>query len=61
VTDAQAQALIDAINRLCTVADSIFQVPTEGLAAAFGAGFIMPCTLYLVAHAVGSLVNFWRR
>lgn len=37
-----------------------FSMPTSGeFAAAWGVGFIVPCSLYLVAHAVGRLVHFW--
>lgn len=62
MTDAQAQALTEAINALVSMLQSIFQAPDSSqLAALWGLGFSMPLSLYLVAYAVGLLVNFWRR
>jgi len=62
MTSEQADAFIAAINRLSDVAQSIFAIPTgDEVAAIFALGFVTPVTLYLVAHCVGSLVNFWRR
>lgn len=58
----QAQAMIDAINRLAIIAEKIFVVPESSqLAALWAAGFVTPVTLYLVSSVVGVLVNFWRR
>jgi hypothetical protein len=53
--------LIEAVDRLSTIAESIFSVPSsEELAALFSVGFLTPLTIYLIAFCVGSLVNFWR-
>ncbi len=61
MTSDDAQLIAAAINRLCDVAELIFNIPTGGqLAALFAAGFITPMTLYLVSYGVGLLVNFWR-
>lgn len=62
MTEIQAQALIDAINRLCDVAELIFNIPSsDQYSALFATGFVLPLTLYLAAFGVGHLVNFWRR
>jgi|GEM_PF-2653411 len=53
--------LVEAIDRLSSVAESIFTVPeSQQLAALFAVGFITPATVYLAARMVGALVNFWR-
>lgn len=42
--------------------EAVFGVPpTEVLAQAFGLGLTAPLTGYLVAYAVGLLVNFWNK
>ena len=62
MTSDQADAFIAAINRLADVAQSIFAIPaSDEIAAVFALGLITPLTLFLVAHCVGSLVNFVRR
>lgn len=49
-----------AIGWLDPSAASLYQMPTSGeLAQAWGVGFLLPCTLYLVAYAVGSVVRMW--
>lgn len=61
MTPEQAQAMIEAINRLASIAEKISEVPeSTQLAALWAAGFVTPMTLYLVSSAVGSIVNFWR-
>lgn len=62
MTPEQAQALIDAINRLADVAHWIFDVDVSLQSAAlWGAGFVTPVSLYIIASVVGTIVNFWRR
>lgn len=62
MTPENALAMIEAINRLASIAEKIFLVPeSTQLAALWAAGFVTPVTLYLVSSVVGVLVNFWRR
>jgi hypothetical protein len=54
--------LTEAIDRLCDIADALLAQPLDTeLAALWSIGFSLPLICYLVAHAVGVLVNFWRR
>ncbi len=61
MTPEQAQALIEAINRLADVAHFIFDLDVSlQTAAVWGAGFMLPMSLYVIASVVGSIANFWR-
>lgn len=57
---AASTDLTQAVDRLQCVAHVIFDVPAvDELATVYGIGLTLPLMLYLVAHAVGKLVNFF--
>lgn len=62
IAQCPAFVLIEAADyQQIVMANNLFALPaSQDFAAAWGVGFVLPVTLYLVTWAVASVVNFFK-